>query len=85
MSSGPDLVPFVDADLHGAPMGRTNEDNWEHHDRDIRGLGAGADDSGARPRRGYTARIWLLRASWVSWAIPRASSSGGRYIPNRPR
>ena len=31
------------------------------------------------------ARIRLLRASWVSSARPSASSSGGRYMPNRPR
>lgn len=31
------------------------------------------------------ARIELLRASWVSSASSSASSSGGRYIPNRPR
>ena len=31
------------------------------------------------------ARIRLFLASWVSSALPSASSSGGRYIPNRPR
>ena len=29
--------------------------------------------------------IRLFFASWVSSALPSASSSGGRYIPNRPR
>ena len=27
----------------------------------------------------------LLRASWVSPTLPSTSSSGGRYIPKRPR
>jgi hypothetical protein len=31
------------------------------------------------------ARIRLFLASWVSSALPRASSKGGMYIPNRPR
>ena len=31
------------------------------------------------------ARTLLLRASWVSSTLPSASSSGGTYIPNRPR
>ncbi len=31
------------------------------------------------------ARIRLFFASWVSSALPRASSKGGMYIPNRPR
>ena len=30
-------------------------------------------------------RIRLLRGSWVSSARPSSSSSGGRYMPNRPR
>ena len=35
---------------------------------------------------GYdTAFIRLLRASWVTSARPSSSSSGGRYMPNRPR
>ena len=34
------------------------------------------------PGRGLTR---LLRASWVSSTRPRASSSGGTYIPKRPR
>lgn len=33
----------------------------------------------------YLARALLLRASCVSSMSPSASSSGGRYIPNRPR
>jgi len=31
------------------------------------------------------ARIRLLRASWLTSARPSSSSSGGRYMPNRPR
>ena len=31
------------------------------------------------------ARILLLRASWVTSARPSSSSSGGRYMPKRPR
>ena len=31
------------------------------------------------------ARTLLLRFSWVSSALPSASRSGGRYMPNRPR
>ena len=30
-------------------------------------------------------RIELLRAPWVTSARPNVSSSGGRYIPKRPR
>ena len=35
--------------------------------------------------RGQIPRILLLRVSWVSSARPSSSSSGGRYIPKRPR
>ena len=45
------------------------------------GLGDVADD----PRDAHDARTLLLRASWVTSARPSSSSSGGRYIPNRPR
>jgi hypothetical protein len=31
------------------------------------------------------ARILLFLASWVSSALPSASSNGGMYMPNRPR
>jgi len=37
------------------------------------------------PASGYSARIRLLRFSWVSSARPSASTSGGRYMPKRPR
>ncbi len=37
------------------------------------------------PGPGQSARIRLLRGSWVSSARPSASSSGGRYMPKRPR
>ena len=36
-------------------------------------------------RSGYFARTRLFFASCVSSTSPSASSSGGRYIPNRPR
>lgn len=40
----------------------------------------------ASSRAGYArARIWLLRVSCVSSARPSSSSSGGRYMPKRPR
>ena len=39
----------------------------------------------SRPRTQTMARTLLLRGSWVSSTLPRASRSGGRYIPKRPR
>ena len=36
-------------------------------------------------RGAQIARTLLFLASWVSSTSPSASSSGGRYIPNRPR
>ncbi len=39
----------------------------------------------ACPWRAQIARTRLFLASWVSSTSPSASSSGGRYIPNRPR
>jgi len=41
--------------------------------------------AGSAFRAPYLARIRLFLASWVSSARPRASMSGGMYIPNLPR
>ena len=51
------------------------------------GLGetAGPDASVRIVAGAQIARTRLLRASWVSSTSPSASSSGGRYIPKRPR
>ena len=55
---------------HAAPRGRS-----------------AAVDRGIAPDEGtpYFARIRLPLASWVSSTSPSASSSGGMYIPKRPR
>src|SRR5580658_2526448 len=52
------------------------------------GAGGVADDGGVAHQVfpcSRIDRIWLLRGSWVSSARPSSSSSGGRYMPNRPR
>ncbi len=54
-------------------------------DWDAIGAQTVVDLRGAARRLSQRARIRLLRASCVSSAIPSASSSGGRYMPNRPR
>ena len=65
---------FADPSRHGGPRfpqrRRTRRDP------------AGAPSQARRP---YSARIRLLRGSCSSSARPRASSSGGMYIPKRPR
>ena len=46
-------------------------------------MAATVGDRSTRPVQ--LARIELLRASWVTSARPSASSTGGTYMPKRPR
>jgi len=51
----------------------------------LRRSGASSSDTRAPEMIQVRARTLLFRASWVSSTLPRASKSGGTYMPKRPR